>query len=174
MGNKFYTPEIEELHIGFEVQKQMQELISKELNNKLELKLRFNSDYEMNHDATFANYTITANDIRNYDLNPHVLKTEIRVKYLDREDLESIGWIKTEKEFNPTFNDNVFFIEKQIENGLNKTYRLRLFDDFVINIFLFEKISRKSQWLESICLLNLIQVKNKSELQKIMKMLNIQ
>lgn len=72
METKYYTPTIDSLHIGFECEKQTQELIANELNNKIELKLIANIDYEMQRDLTFAPHIITANDIQMYSLNPHL------------------------------------------------------------------------------------------------------
>ena len=149
MESKYYTPEIEEFHVGFEVQKQMQDLIGKELSNKLDLQLRFGLDYQMNHEATFADYTITANDIINYKLNPHILKTEIRVKHLGQEDIESLGW----KFCN--VNSEYFTL-----NG----FHLTIYNYNWITIY-------EDKGADEYCFRG--NIKNKSELRKLMQQLNI-
>ena len=65
---KYYIPEIEEFHVGFEV-----ETMSSKTND-------------------WVNYTITVDDcLGTWD----IFLTKTRIKYLDREDIESLGWKHT-------------------------------------------------------------------------------
>lgn len=90
-NNKYYTPSIEELYVGFECEIIKQELSAKECYNSIESKL-LKIEYKPN--SCFAKHKITDVDIQMYFLNPHLLKNDIRVKYLDQEDIESLGWSK--------------------------------------------------------------------------------
>ena len=74
MENKYYLPKIEELHIGFEC-----EINQSEINKNFKwCEYVIGTDYE----------TITiARDVS------EVNKNGIRVKYLDRQDIESFGFI---------------------------------------------------------------------------------
>ena len=60
--NKYYTPEIEEFHIGFEYERHQYE------------------------DGNWFKYTVEERDILDH------AEKEIRVKYLDKEDIESLGF----------------------------------------------------------------------------------
>ena len=68
MKNKYYTPELEEFYVGFE----FEEFYNDQWNSKVYI-----SGY-------FLNY--------NMDCLFGKDKDKIRVKYLDREDIESLGW----------------------------------------------------------------------------------
>ena len=78
MENNYYTPSLEEFHIGFE----------------------FETSYLEDYD-TWKKVTLEFDDFGFYtstwevDSNP----TEFRVKYLDKEDIESLGWKKEENCF---------------------------------------------------------------------------
>ena len=70
--NKYYTPEIEEFHVGFEFESKY---------------VLFSSEREwskavLNEDTNWF--------WQEYDED--AIETEFRVKYLDREDIESLGW----------------------------------------------------------------------------------
>ena len=76
MENKYYTPEIEEFHVGFEFE-------------------AFDSSMFQNRE--WKKVTITNDSLRNIIINhdPYALeqiKDWARVKYLDREDIESLGF----------------------------------------------------------------------------------
>jgi hypothetical protein len=153
MENKYYTPEIEELHVGFEVEKQNQELIGIEIKKKFDLKM-LKIDYEMNHNSTFKNHFINSTDISIYELNPHLLKTEIRVKHLDREDIESLGWV-----FSHSFNMGSVYDVYKAHGCI-----LEFYDKS-------NSISIDGQGFKPSVIG--LTIKNKSELKKLMQMLNI-
>lgn len=132
MENKFYTPELSEFHIGFEFQKL--EIVSKGsfleedwVQNKCE------ADDFIQISRDFTEKTIYTKD-------------DYRVKHLDREDIESLGW-KYKK-------DDLGFFDFCKGNN-----RLQFFPEKEKNISIF---------------LNSYTIKNKSELRKIMQMLNIE
>lgn len=71
MENKYYTPEIEEFHVGFEYE-------------------RYNKDYEFNDGWYPCNQPPLLLSPRYNCVSME--EATIRVKYLDREDIESEGW----------------------------------------------------------------------------------
>jgi len=136
MENKYYTPEIEEFHVGFEYE-------SNYLKNKwtkcvLEIK---------NIASFFDSYILDATPL------------EFRVKYLNREDIEECNWkfYSEENEFD--------CIEYQADFKRND-WRLQCWKENQYTIERFDALG-KTVWFCGT-------IKNKSELQKLMKMLNIE
>lgn len=127
MENKYYIPEIEEFHVGFEFE-------HKSIGKN-----------EWNKEVT------EVIDIKNIEGIQRVIKNnDIRVKYLDKEDIESLGWklhklkVGTE-EFEIIHNKkNNIVIKSSIDE--NMCYPITRFNGTI---------------------------KNKSELKKLMKQLNI-
>jgi hypothetical protein len=117
MEAKYYTPEIEEFYIGFE----------------FEFKTIKQNDW--------VKRKITKSD----SVLSILLTSDVRVKHLDRQDIEECGW-KIKKDFGFEFYE---------KNG------------FSLHFYPNEE--------KNICILmTKFIIKNKSELQKLMKMLNIQ
>ena len=82
MEDKYYTPEIEEFHVGFEY-----EIYGTYASNNIEgvwLPVVYEEDLVNLTDDSF-----TVNLSR---FNYRIAKKTIRVKYLDREDIESLGF----------------------------------------------------------------------------------
>lgn len=157
MENKYYTPTIEEFHIGFEIERQTQELIGKEIAFKIESKL-IGYDYEINKDTTFEPSTISSKDIMYYELNPNHIERDIRVKCLDREDIESLGWEFKEIEKGMLSDRPVFQFKTYLLNFCKNEYAIwLLITDEDCD---YQHFSGK--------------IKNKSELKQLMKQLNIQ
>jgi len=78
MKNKYYTPEIEEFHIGFEFEKyDNRPAIYKE------------NDFKP---TNWHKHTYNLTSIRLSQLDTHLYNKTLRVKYLDREDIESCGF----------------------------------------------------------------------------------
>ena len=92
-NTKYYTPAIEELHIGFECQRVNQDLLGSSVLKNIENNSFTGEEPELNPDDFFSDHIINYVDIQFFDLNPHLLQ-ELRVKHLDREDIESLGWIQ--------------------------------------------------------------------------------
>lgn len=124
MGNKYYTPSIEEFHVGFRC----------EIFNGFSWEPYIISTSECLSDLTGEGY---------------------RVKYLDKEDIESLGWLDGELRgmtpfiYNELDPDNEFQLYYQYDNHFAQIYDYN--SDYV-----FRGI-----------------IKNKSELIKLMKQLNI-
>jgi hypothetical protein len=77
MENKYYTPKIEEFHVGFECE--WQSKIRKETwNNQV-------CDTDL--------ISIAYDEFEHAD-EEEPFKDQFRVKYLDKEDIESLGWVR--------------------------------------------------------------------------------
>ena len=132
--DKYYTPDISEFHAGFEFE---EESISRLMyHNKM---FRFNW----------------------FDLQKEIITgiddKKIRVKYLDKEDIESLGWKGQESNSVYFTKDNYRLVHWITSDGRD------------INIF--EKYDGGTQ---EECLIRKAKVKNKSELKKLLKQLEIE
>jgi hypothetical protein len=147
--NKYYTPEIEELHIGFEYE--ILDLASTEYGkspekaiwNKEELKTSdlYSSYKQDSYIETLASY----------------LKSEnLRVKYLDREDIESLGWEHDEYAYDKSDPYSLIIFDKE---GIKLHYDV---EDHTVTIH------RKDDYM-----IRDIIIKNKSELKKVLKMIGV-
>ena len=131
--NKYYTPEIEEFRVGFE--------------------------YELFKDSEWFK-TMVYNHSIGKDINIEIKDMghwqtglKPRVKYLDKEDIESLGWIKT--------------IHKTVECfKLNNNYLFHFNESNIfISIDVISEINT-TQLFRGV-------IKNKSELKKLMQQFNI-
>jgi hypothetical protein len=125
--NKYYTPEIEEFHVGFEFERLITGM--REHWNKV---------------------TMSVNFLSLEDIDDEIELKEIRVKHLDREDIEECGWefdTKVEGRHQPyVYSKNNFWM---------RFYELEF-------------------WKFNVSILDLqFTIKNKSELIKLMSQLNI-
>lgn len=137
MVNKYYTPELEEFHVGFEFESKYV-LFS----NNLEWKKVTLSVKE--HAWFWDSYLQDA------------IETEFRVKYLDKEDIESLGWVK--------FDNHCYCIT----DGDGRCWYLWLsVNRLSINKGLVGDLVKDSLQIFR------GEIKNKSELIKLMKQLNI-
>lgn len=122
---KYYVPQLEELFVGFE--------------------------YEVPHTLNGGGWKLKTLDLcpgcpdGRLEYLECLIKAEtIRVKYLDREDIESLGWVK----YADGFRHGSLYGLQQLRN-----YRLRI---NIVHQTIFEGT-----------------IKNKSELRRLMKMLGI-
>lgn len=133
MTEKYYTPSIKEFHVGFE--------------------------YERLVDNEWLKIIMSINFLSLEDIEEEIEAKEIRVKYLDKEDIESCGWVISKKykeniynqELSPPYELGIYTLQynrKNYELSINITTR-------IFSMVYFG------------------QVKNKSELKRIMKQLNI-
>jgi len=137
--NKYYIPLTDEFHENFEFEY---------------------NEYDENKDEYTDNWIKTKFDIRSglgHDLNHQLHENQIRVKYLDKSDLESLGF-KLISEEKKQYSHWCKFKKDKIELHvqLNEKYFPRLLNmngDYIGNLR--------------------IKIKNKSELKKLMKQLNI-
>lgn len=136
-NNKYYTPTIEEFHVGFEYQ----------FNHKnkgwIDLKFGDTDDWSI------------------LEIDMEIENNEIRVKYLDKEDIESLGWIyekALEDEYHIFFKKGTMLLEfSESFRTLRIYYIISYIDD------IFEVKEEHTLFLGTI--------KNKSELKRLMKQL---
>lgn len=157
MENKYYTPTIEEFHVGFECEIQ--------------------SSYGWQKDEwpkVLSLDSLTFQDLINNGFIVATKKAGIRVKYLDKEDIESLGWVLTSQYADPDNRKYWWEIGKLIPHAKemwhslgNWKYRLSIGDNNRIHID-GRNIMNGGQRV----IFNGI-IKNKSELKKLMKQLNI-
>lgn len=144
--NKFYVPQIEEFHVGFEY-----ETSTYILNQTMETRPPvewYKSKYKVN-DNTF-----------DLDMMEKFLKDDLmfRVKYLDKEDIEDLGFEEIElnlykyKEKYDNYSDYYWHISKD-----NNTITIHNCKDYDDRVTIFRG-----------------NIKNKSELKTLLKQLNIQ
>ena len=139
--DKYYTPKIEEFHVGFEYE-------SEEMS-------KCGSSTEM-----VKSVINTPRDIINaFDFNDW--HSSVRVKYLNKEDIESLG-------FTQITNDCFDLPIKEYRGRINQEIRLLIGKTVLIYLAMDMKYNDKE---------NLIlftgNIKNKSELKKLLKQLNI-
>ena len=146
MNNKYYTPTIEEFHIGFEYE----ELINFDM-------LSIRPD---DHIDRVEWCKINLQDFQFMWLNEIRSKLEfesIRVKYLDKEDIESLGFlIKVETKFGIIFSNQLYSI---ILSKMKLNH---------IEVYLTQPYINESDGLTFSGT-----IKNKSELKVLLKQLNI-
>jgi len=138
--NKYYTPTIEEFHVGFEFN----------INDTIrDGSGRKEWSYNVKFSVAIASYIKFL-----LDKNPE----DVRVKYLDKEDIESLGWINGET------------------RGLSSYIMKTKDNDF--QMYLHDWLNEKGYWFIEIYDYSAEYVfrgniKNKSELIKLMKQLQI-
>ena len=149
MKNKYYTPSIEEFHVGFEYES-LEEGSQTKFNKDIVTDNHLYGDYEQN--------TLLS------ELYFHPERA--RVKYLDQEDIESLGFEVSPSEHNPLYWHIV------IKNDPK---------DYMKSIVGYYDFTSKELSLENLgsyedhkYYVKDIIVKNKSELKKLLKQLNIQ
>ncbi len=147
-NNKYYTPTIDEFYVGFEC----------ELRNSSDDN---NFEWEQFKIATVDDGLISNSlmDWSFYDSRNAIEDQSIRVKYLDKEDIESLGW-KQSRESNCSEIEFIMDLGNRLDN-LGLIYDE---EDQYLRIHWFGEgdITRFSGT-----------IKNKSELKKLMKQLDI-
>jgi hypothetical protein len=129
--NKYYIPEISEFFVGFE--------------------------YEMLNKDIWEQHTISDSETLSYfmfRLQQSTLNSVVRVKYLDKYDIESLGWIDISNEDSPfdlksytyktyiLIRDNLTNI-KIFKMDLNKDFRGELFQGTIKNISELRKLLKQ-------------------------------
>lgn len=135
MENKYYTPTIEEFHVGFEY-----EVSDLSDNGK---------------DWTWRKQVFDGEETRTYFID-ELNKKEIRVKQLDREDIESLGWKHQEDNF--FYHKNYELLLVSTSDGDN----IQIHDQSPYQ----EGAKRNERVFWGV-------LKNKSELKKLMQQLKI-
>lgn len=134
MKNKYYTPDISEFHVGFEY----------------EMECLYETDTFPKYEWAEATVEIDE-DLK--ELNRLLNSNEIRVKYLDKEDIEELGW--EYHELNNQYYSDELRSYSLIYNTSSKFTRIEEWEDGIGGV-LFEGY-----------------LKNKSELKQIMRMVKI-
>lgn len=139
--DKYYTPEIEEFHVGFEY----------EWNNP-------------NEDDEWRESIADSEDIYHIDVemrrNRDLLQT--RVKHLDREDIESLGW---EFYHEHVVDDECKYLYFKMSDFIDLIYSYSKQDGIYVEI-IDNEYSDNETWFIG-------KIKNKSELKRIMKMVEL-
>lgn len=148
MENKYYTPKLEEFYIGFEF-----ETLD---DNKGWQKSRLVSGRQLDQGIEIGTYNDTVN---------------VRVKYLDKQDVEELGTEFNKEGFSKHLNVKYLGFNSEKHNIMVAHY----LDINKISIATLDPsknpIMLKTNWDDK--QVNFIACKNKSELKKIMKMINI-
>ena len=144
MNDKYYTPSIEEFHVGFEY----------------ELKDEYISESQRLIDW----YSQIVNSVQELEsVEFEMQRNSVRVKYLDSEDIESLGFVFTGKSI-----DKWFKLDGSFDIGGWTSYKIVLhFNELDHRVFIYAD-DRGSEEV----LFNGI-IKNKSELVRLLKQLNI-
>ena len=142
--SKYYQPTIEEFHIGFEY-----ESFGLHVMNQTWAKMVIdNGTYQGSDDGDSDWYEIG----RNLD--------KVRVKYLDREDIEDEGWIYDK-------SIDGYYLSK------DEDYILKVWNNGCISIDVVPKGMALADGLVPYILIRAIEVKNKSKFKETIKMLAI-
>jgi len=130
--NKYYTPKIEEFFVGFE--------------------------FETNYLSDVWESRVLSSSEADYFFNTYyadAVATEFRVKYLDKEDLENLGFIKTKED---TF--------EKYSTSKYAAWVLYVYDNKISITFYHPDDSKGELWFFGT-------IKNKSELKKLLTQLGI-
>lgn len=144
MEKGYYKPEIEEFCVGFEIQLQNIE------------------------NAQWGEYTITENDRpSDFKVSGDLQDDRIRIKFLDREDIESLGWRVVKSGKCPFTGKEIykFYINEEI--GFNTGTNWYLENENITLNRIKITIETYGSWSTSKDSINLL-IKNKSELKKLM------
>jgi len=151
MKNKYYTPKIEEFHVGFEY------------------------EVQANDDSTeFENIIISKNKDSFSFMNRYALNNipyDVRVKYLDREDIESLGF---KEETIPNCFKEDSLNQGYIKHINEKESLLLHYNGETKKLFLSKQVVYNEvtdNWYTDFLFQGTI--KNISELKKLLKQLNI-
>lgn len=145
-NNKYYTPSIEEFHVGFEYEYRTQ-------GNEWEKDILL-------YDQVHSNKLDTIRKMLQNELN------EIRIKYLDKEDIQSFKF-KTQdgKEHIHETDDLLFFVIWNGKDEFGITYNKK--EHYIKTIKHFSGLHNMNEcWMP-------INIKNKSELKILLEQLNI-
>lgn len=167
--NKYYTPSIEEFHVGFEF----------EYNPEPE-GLNFWGEYQIHSTSDFK--PVKDGNTIEQDLK----KNLFRVKYLSKEDIESLGWKCVEEN---NYNNDEYFYKFSIgeKNDAGNRLYLNFHSGYLYDNITEERIDRvldiNIRWqkdsitcekdLEDSCFIFIGDIKNISELKVLLKQLRI-
>ena len=145
---KYYTPELEEFHVGFEF----------EYNKGGDNWVKHTSG---NHDFRDGIIDVGVGETDDALYNPFhmgISEREFRVKHLDREDIESLGWVSGE-----SYGMSCYL--RTDENGV------AIIDGYQLDFHSWELVEIYQESTSDLKFSGTI--KNKSELKKLLKQLGI-
>lgn len=139
--SKYYTPSIEEFHVGFEYERKNGDSWEKTISTE--------SDYS----AMYSDYG-EENEFDEIETNIR----DVRVKYLDKEDIESLGF---------TFNEETGWFEKKDNFGFNSYDNLSIQLHSLPGLIVVSRSQESSYQNEHYEFF--IEIKNKSELKTFLR-----
>jgi hypothetical protein len=141
MDNKYYIPTLEEFHVGFRY----------EFNTKV---LRPGTD-------GWEGMSLEVNELTNIEF--HIERGEIRVKYLDQADLVELGWKGVQQDV----------YERVVYRG-DKNYCWQILLNHPPEVYIRSYLMDSSaEWMPSMQFRLVIDVKNFDEMKKLMQMFQI-
>lgn len=148
--NKYYVPKIEEFHIGFQFEDY------------------FEGHFDIENSKKYSNEIFTNKTPFDY-IEQRIKNNKIRVKFLDKEDIESLGFTLIKTFPSPYTKKELYSFKLNKEEGFNTGSNYYItFNDANINI----EIQTYGSYDTFKYQMNFI-IKNKSELIKILKMIGI-
>lgn len=160
--NKYYIPKVEEFYVGFKYEIKDWDGFTPDGNSH---KSFHKAIFEGMLDGQNGTYKISFDR-----LSELIKEEEVRVKYLDKEDIESLGWKLIKEYKSPYTKYTLYNFHINIERGFNTGthYYLNLLDNNKIQIEIrtygsYDTFNNKMEF----------NIKNKSELIKLMKQLGI-
>jgi len=154
MDNKYYQPKIEEFCIGFEFEKYDERSATYKENNF--------------KPTNWHKFKYDLKSIRLSQLPVHLQEKKIRVKYLDQQDIENLGWEHYGKAVCNWYKKEGMFDDGFASYGKWTKLKLLHCSNSRIKILAYEP-----SWGEIETVLFAGECKNKSELKKLMQQLNI-
>lgn len=163
MENKYYTPEIEEFCEGFQYEKRVNAIGEKvEAYFAVDGKIVKVPDYVCTEED-WAGKEFSLSNSKEQDIEKLLEEGRLRVEYLDRKDIESLGF-----KFSGKAIDMWFVKEGSFEIGGWTFYQINLqydLDDKRLCIYVVDSDETYPLFKGT--------VKNKFELKRVLKMLNI-
>lgn len=179
MSDKYYTPKIEEFHVGFEYEVHLSSSQAFIMDFSIE---KADSIPITEKHENWTEMTFTGNEFDTFNLSfafvPILEDKRIRVKYLDEEDINDKGFIKRSKDEWIGWNDYILdAISGEIPYFLKATIHKSKMDDvykIYLHRYLDDDTKIESQINEGESeLIYKGKIRNKSELHKIMQQLGI-
>ena len=174
---KYYTPKIEEFHVGFEFEISLTSIGGLDIVDFSKDPIQVQHISKPNHkiwekSKVFfdTSYGFKNKLFRSIEQLKEILDDgNIRVKYLDKEDIESLGFKFLKNEINSNDLEYKELFEKE-NIGLVYNYNNKTVGMFTLDLSkngVYSEIQRDPN------LVNRITIKNKSELKKLLKQLNV-
>lgn len=167
--SEYYTPEIEEFHVGFKYESFEFPFQSREVWDLPEPEWVKKTVLDINKsEFGSANYHVSI--YNNYEKNVDWNKN-IRVKYLDKEGIEDLGFIREMSSRSEVLDSSCDLYISEEKNIMLAHYPNLNKITICTRDYSKNEVTLKSNWDDR--MINLITIKNKTELQKLMKQLGL-